>query len=294
MAAQGLPPHGFRPGPDDRLGGVRSNLIRPEKRLTMPQIRLLPVTIFVAGLMLTVRLTDIWKDITALPLPTVSVNESEAQQPPQPGGRKRGQQRAQPNGEAPPATTAAAAPASPSAGAPSTTTGAPGAAPAPVSSAVNPPPAVPSSTPSEGEPPTFTQNELDVLQKLAERREALDARERDLSLRENLVKAAEARIDKKIGEMKALQSSVESMLKQVDEQDDGKMKSLVKIYETMKPKDAAKIFEQLDMPILLAVIQRMKEAKIAPIMEVMDPMKAKTITDAMAYRRGAKTEGQGG
>ena len=260
----------------------------------MPQIRLLPVTIFVAGLMLTVRLTDIWKDITALPLPTVSVNESEAQQPPQPGGRKRGQQRAQPNGEAPPATTAAAAPASPSAGAPSTTTGAPGAAPAPVSSAVNPPPAVPSSTPSEGEPPTFTQNELDVLQKLAERREALDARERDLSLRENLVKAAEARIDKKIGEMKALQSSVESMLKQVDEQDDGKMKSLVKIYETMKPKDAAKIFEQLDMPILLAVIQRMKEAKIAPIMEVMDPMKAKTITDAMAYRRGAKTEGQGG
>ena len=109
-----------------------------------------------------------------------------------------------------------------------------------------------------------------------------------------MIKAAEGRIDKKIAEMKSLQANVESMLKQVDDQDDGKMKSLVKIYENMKPKDAARIFEQLDMPILLGVITRMKEQKVAPIMEAMDPMKAKTITDAIAMRRATKAEGRGG
>jgi flagellar motility protein MotE (MotC chaperone) len=46
--------------------------------------------------------------------------------------------------------------------------------------------------------------------------------------------------------------------------------------------------------VLLGVMAHMKEQRVAPIMEAMDPMKAKTITDAMAMRRGAKTEGQGG
>jgi flagellar motility protein MotE (MotC chaperone) len=274
MAAKKKPTAGSRPSAPVK-----------KRRGLMPNIRLLPVTIFVAVLMLSVRVTDIWKDVTSGSATSVSLNESEAQQPPPPGGRRRNQK--PPSADAPAATTAPAVPTAPSAAPVAGPVSAPAALPA-----GSPPPAVPAGAQGEGEPPTFTQNEIDVLQKLAERREALDARERELNLRENLVKAAEARIDKKVGEMKALQVNIESMLKQVDDQDDVKMKSLVKIYESMKPKDAAKIFEQLDMPVLLGVFQRMKEQKIAPIMEAMDPMKAKTITDAMATRRGAKTEGR--
>ncbi len=247
----------------------------------MPSVRLLPVTIFVAVLMLSVRVNDIWRGLSAVEVPSLSVNQSEAQQPPPPGGRRRGQR-------SPATPLDAAAPGGGGATSGSADSG--GTA----NQAAPNPPAIPTQTTGEGEPPTFTQNEIDVLQKLAERRETLEARQRELDLRENLVKAAEGRIDKKIAEMKALQANVQSMLKQVDDQDDGKMKSLVKIYESMKPKDSAKIFEQLDMPVLLGVMTRMKEQKVAPIMEAMDPMKAKTITDAMAVRRAAKTEGQGG
>lgn len=256
-----------RPAP--RTKGVRPSA----KAVKGGGIRLLPVMIFVVALVLSVRINDIWKALTGEEPATVSINQSEAQQPPPPGGRKRGQKT--------PETPADAAPAA--------ATGAGAGA------GQEAPPAVEKGGSSgEGEPPTFTQNEIEVLQKLAERREALDSRNRELDLRENLVKAAEGRIDKKIAEMKALQTNIQSLLKQVDEADDGKMKSLVKIYETMKPKDAAKIFEQLDMPVLLGVLTRMKEQKVAPIMEAMDPMKAKTITDTMAMRRGAKTEGAGG
>jgi flagellar motility protein MotE (MotC chaperone) len=229
--------------------------------------------------MLSVRVNDIWKGLSAIDVPSVTLNVLQAQQPPPPGGRKRGQ--ASPTGVNSDTTPASAAGGS-STVAPASTASSP--APAPLSSA----------SASEGEPPTFTQNEVDVLQKLSERRESLDARQRDLDLRENMLKAAEGRIDKKISEMKSLQANVESMLKQVDDQDDGKMKSLVKIYENMKPKDAARIFEQLDMPVLLGVLTRMKEQKVAPVMEAMDPSVAKTITDAIAMRRATKTEGGSG
>ena len=274
MAAKARPATAPRPGPQPAARA---------KRRGMPKLRLLPVTIFVAALMLSVRVNDIWRDITSVRVTALTVSESEAQQPPPPGGRKRGQKSpAMPE-------NAGGAPASGSAA--TASSGTPGQAPGQPEPA---PPAVSPGASGEGEPPTFTQNEVDVLQKLAERREELTSRQRDLDLRENLVKAAEGRIDKKIAEMKALQTNVESMLKQVNEQDDSKLKSLVKIYETMKPKDAAKIFEALDMPVLLSVMTRMKEQKVAPIMESMDPMKAKTITDAMSVRRAAKAEGQGG
>jgi len=252
------------------------------KARTTPGIRLLPVTIFVAVLMLSVRVNDIWKGLASIDVPSVTLNVLQAQQPPPPGGRKRGQ--ASPTGVN--ADTPSSAGGAVSTAAP--------ASPASSSSSASSPAPLSSASASEGEPPTFTQNEVDVLQKLSERRESLDARQRDLDLRENMIKAAEGRIDKKIAEMKSLQANVESMLKQVDDQDDGKMKSLVKIYENMKPKDAARIFEQLDMPVLLGVLTRMKEQKVAPVMEAMDPSVAKTITDAIAMRRATKTEGRSG
>jgi flagellar motility protein MotE (MotC chaperone) len=54
----------------------------------------------------------------------------------------------------------------------------------------------------------------------------------------------------------------------------------------MKPKDAARIFGELDMVVLLDVIERMKERKIAPILAEMNPQRAKAITIELAQRRG--------
>ena len=265
-------------------------------------LRLLPVTIFVVFLGLSVRVSDIWRDLFGLEVSPLS--SAEAQQPPPPGGRTRGQPTPADNAQsqAAPAQTAqnqAAAGNAPAAAAPAQDGAAAGSAPAGAPAAADtasgvPPAVLPPGAFNTGEPPTFTQNEIDVLQKLSERREALDGRERDIVLRENLVKAAESRIDKKIDEMKALQGSIQSMLKQLDNQDQDKMRSLVKIYESMKPKDAAKIFNELDLPVLMGVLRNMKEQKVALIMEAMDPGKAREVTDAMLQRRASDILGQGG
>jgi flagellar motility protein MotE (MotC chaperone) len=224
---------------------------KSRSRSRPPIVRLLPVLIFGGVLMLSVRVSDIFRGFSGVE--SVAVAELQAQQP-----AKRGQ------AASPPPQTAAA-PAAP-------------AAPAPAATPAN----APGGEPSGG---MMTQTEMDVLQKLSERRTLLDAREREFERREALLKAAEDQIDRKVSEMKTLQSTIEGLLRQYNDQEDNKMRSLVKIYENMKPKEAAKIFEQLDMSILLEVVERMKEQKVAPIMAEMDPSKAKAMTAELAQRR---------
>ena len=137
----------------------------------------------------------------------------------------------------------------------------------------------------EEEEQEFTESEVEMLQKLAERRQALERRSREIEMREGLLEAAEKRIESKISELKTLQSTIEGLIVKYDEQEETNLKSLVKIYESMKPKDAARIFEQLEMTILLEVVDRMSERKVAPVLAKMDPVKAQALTTEIALRR---------
>lgn len=127
--------------------------------------------------------------------------------------------------------------------------------------------------------------ELQVLQQLADRRKDLEVREQEMQQRAALLEAAEARIEQQIEDLKTLQATLEELTKIRDEQEERKIASLVKIYENMKPKDAARIFEELEMDTLLLVADRMKERKLAAIMADMNPAKAKDITVELASLR---------
>jgi flagellar motility protein MotE (MotC chaperone) len=137
----------------------------------------------------------------------------------------------------------------------------------------------------EFDPTSVTEAEFQVLQRLAQRRAELDKLRRDLTLKENLLQATEKRLNDKLAELNGLKDTIEGLLKKHDEEQEKKLKSLVKIYEKMKPKNAARIFEQLEMSILLDVVERMREAKTAPIFAAMDPTKAKAATARLAERR---------
>ena len=109
----------------------------------------------------------------------------------------------------------------------------------------------------------FSQVEVDLLQSLAKRRpEAFDDWAKQVQLKENMLVAVEGRIDEKANNLEKMKKEVEVLLAKYNEQEDTKIRSLVKIYESMKPKDAARIFEELDMPVLLMVVDRMSERKV--------------------------------
>jgi flagellar motility protein MotE (MotC chaperone) len=135
------------------------------------------------------------------------------------------------------------------------------------------------------DPFNYTDEEVDVLQQLAKRRQELDQRARQLDEREALVKAAEQRMEQKMAELRALQATVEDLLKKRDTADEQQLASLVKIYENMKPQAAAQVFEEMDMDVLLDVVSRMKERKVAPILAQVSPTRAKELTYELMQRR---------
>lgn len=137
---------------------------------------------------------------------------------------------------------------------------------------------------SDFDPMLLNRAEIELLQSLNARRKEIEKREREFELREKTLAAAESSLVEKIDELRSLKSKVESLLTQHDEEQEARMRSLVKIYESMKPKDAARILASLDGEILLDVIERMREAKTAPILALLSPDKAQRITVKLAER----------
>lgn len=140
----------------------------------------------------------------------------------------------------------------------------------------------------------YNQREVDVLESLSTRRDKLDKWEEEVSLREKLLLATEQRIDQKIAEMNTLSTTIKSLLVAYTKEEDTKISSLVKIYEAMKPKEAARIFEEMDMDILLMVIDRMSERRVAPVLAAMSPEKAKNVTEELAATQKMKPVGMDG
>jgi flagellar motility protein MotE (MotC chaperone) len=119
-----------------------------------------------------------------------------------------------------------------------------------------------------------------LLERLQERRQELEARARDLELRESLLKAAEKQLDGRIDELKGLEGS--------GGEASDRIKSLVVMYEAMGPKEAARIFDRLDARTLVELVDRMNPRKVAEIMAKMQPEAAERMTLELARRRGGE------
>lgn len=236
-----------------------------------PSMRLLPILILAAVGMLGFKLQVVVKEVAGETRLVAFVMEQSAALA----------QAAAPNAPAAPAQTPAA----------QTPTAAPGA-----------PPAAGAAAPAEGasadavpaggpplplnfDPANLTKAEVDTLQHLAERRELIERRERETTQKEGLLKAAEARIDGKIAQLQDLEKNIQGLLKQYDAQKQEEIDQLVRVYSVMKPKDAARIFDTLEMPILVGVVQKMKDAKVAPILAAMDSRRAVALTEELTARK---------
>jgi flagellar motility protein MotE (MotC chaperone) len=140
------------------------------------------------------------------------------------------------------------------------------------------------------QPSDLSAMERELLQGLAVRRDELAQWEKTIEMRENVLNATEVKISEKMQALKSLEEKVQILLAEYNKKEDQKIKSLIKVYENMKPKDAARIFETLELPVLMLVVDKMKEAKLAPILSSVDPERAKQITVELAHRRQLKPD----
>jgi flagellar motility protein MotE (MotC chaperone) len=126
-----------------------------------------------------------------------------------------------------------------------------------------------------------------VLESLQERRRELDKRAHDLDMRESLIKAAEKRIEARLGELKALETRVGDASSAREKAEAQQFKTLVTMYENMKPKDAARIFDRLEMTVLVGVVSEMNPKKMSDVLAQMSPEAAERLTVEIARRASA-------
>lgn len=159
-------------------------------------------------------------------------------------------------------------------------------APAPPPAAAPAPPAAPAP-----EVPTPEERaERALLEGLRARRTELDGRDAALSAREMVLAAAERRLSQRIEELAALQQRLEAIDQGRGEREEAGWRQMVTLYERMRPRDAAAIFNDLEMPVLVQLLDRMREAKAAPVLGAMKPDRARLLTAELARHRSRPAE----
>ncbi|MBK1662591.1 MotE family protein, partial [Paracraurococcus ruber] len=129
------------------------------------------------------------------------------------------------------------------------------------------------------------QAERAVLEGLRARRAELEAREQAMAAREMVLAAAERRLTQRVEELTALQQRLQSFDRTLSEREEAGWRQMVKLYEGMKPRDAAAIFDDLDLPVLVQILDRMGERKAAPVLGAMKPERARIVTAELARQR---------
>jgi flagellar motility protein MotE (MotC chaperone) len=139
--------------------------------------------------------------------------------------------------------------------------------------------------PTPGQP--VSASERAILERLQSRRQELEARAREIDIRESLLKAAEKRVESRVEELKATESRISTATEQKSEADAARFKGIITMYEAMKPKDAAKVFDRLEMPVLFEIASQIAPRKMSDILGLMSTEAAERLTVEMARRAGS-------
>jgi flagellar motility protein MotE (MotC chaperone) len=121
-----------------------------------------------------------------------------------------------------------------------------------------------------------------LLRALEERSRQLDAWSSDLADRARMLEVIEARAAEQVRALEAQRRALEITLAGVEKGTEAEVARLVKIYENMNPKEAARIFEAMPAEVAAGFIRRMGENKSALVMGRLNAQHAYAITLAMA------------
>lgn len=140
------------------------------------------------------------------------------------------------------------------------------------------------AAPSLAEMAGLSASEVQVLQALSARREALDQRAASDQTQDELLLAAQQRLDQRLAELRQLETTVNDLLGNLDDAQAQRITGLVDVYQRMRAKDAAVVFDGLEDDVLVQVAGRMRQANLAEIMGKMQPERARHLTEMLAER----------
>ena len=99
------------------------------------------------------------------------------------------------------------------------------------------------------------------------------------------------RLKRRVEELKAVESRITTAAQQKADEEAARFKGIITMYEGMKPKDAARVFDRLGMPVLFEIASQIAPRKMADILGQMSPEVAERLTVEMARRAGGDKGG---
>lgn len=113
-------------------------------------------------------------------------------------------------------------------------------------------------------------------------RAALAERERLLVAREAVLATLEGRVVEQIQRLERASAELRRGIGEATAEERARIAQLVKVYEAMKAKNAAAIFDPMPLELLLPIVRGMRETKVAAVVAEMDPAKARALTVELA------------
>ncbi|MFK8138988.1 MAG: MotE family protein [Bdellovibrionales bacterium] len=126
---------------------------------------------------------------------------------------------------------------------------------------------------------SWSAEEITLFSKLEERKTQLDQREAELKALEEELNAKRTQIDKKLGDLKKIRQGISDKLEDAVEADEEKINKLVSVYSSMKPQQAAKVFEKIDEDLAVRVLGKMKKKSAASILNLLETDKAQRLSE---------------
>jgi len=115
---------------------------------------------------------------------------------------------------------------------------------------------------------SFFNPEMDqIIADLRIEKEAIAAKEKQLTEMANRVKAEKAELDEAVRGIKRVQEMVDRSIIQIKEDEAANLKRLAKMYATMEPPGAARILREIDDAVIVKILTLMKEPETAAILE---------------------------
>ncbi|MGH1466640.1 MAG: MotE family protein [Cognatishimia sp.] len=124
----------------------------------------------------------------------------------------------------------------------------------------------------------------EVLRALSVERDLIMGQQKTLNVRESELALAKEKLSIEKAALVELKESIESLLGKVESAQTEDLERLISFYKNMKPAEAARIMDDLDIEVTIMVLGTMNPRTAAPIMAKMAPVRARAVSKIILER----------
>ncbi len=124
----------------------------------------------------------------------------------------------------------------------------------------------------------------EVLQSLSRERELIAAQKEELEARKSELTLAREKLEIEKAALLELKATIEDLLARAKANETEDLERLISFYANMKPSEAARIMDDLDIEVTILVLAKMKPRVAAPILAKMSPVRARAVSKIILER----------